>query len=143
MRSDDAASPLDRDEFGDANDLLGLDAPDVESLDRRVSSPDEPEAAGDVEVDVEVDPDADPDAVEALLEAELGLQDAPLDDVEDIDEMLIDTPDDDEDEDDAEVVLLQELGIDLDMTDDVALDGVILDDHGLHEEETVDDEVAA
>jgi hypothetical protein len=57
--------------------------------------------------------------------------------------MLFDASDDDEDEDDAEVVLLQELGIDLDMTDEVALDGIMLEEDHLHEEESVDDEVAA
>ena len=72
---------------------------------------------------------------EELIEADLGERDefiAVDDDDEDLDELL--GFDDDDDEDDREIMLLQELGVDLDAADppslDVDLDVSLDDDDG-------------
>ena len=129
MRSDDAAAALDRDEFdGDETDLFGIEPTGADPTER----------AEDVEVEVEIGAEAD----DELLEAELGERDSFVGDDPELDELNDNfDPDSNEVDDEFEMALIQELGIDLDAPDDHAPTLEI--GHGLHHEDSLDDEVAA
>lgn len=120
MRTDENSAALDRDEFdGDEARLF------------------EDDGTGDEPVERIDDPDAEPD--EALIEAEVGDHDIVPDDPEPCDD-----PDDDaldvEDDDDLELVLLQDLGIDLDAPDEHS---DLIESLPEEPDATMDDEVAA
>jgi len=113
MRPQESESALGRDDFdGDEIEVFVSDAAVVDPLDQVVGVTDS------------IDED--------LIEADLGERDefiAVDDDDEDLDELL--EFDDDDDEDDQEIMLLQDLGIDLDAADPPSLDvdlDVSLDD---------------
>jgi len=113
MKSDDAPSALDRNDFdGEGPELFAIDGQDAEPLGRTD--------------DLDVEPD------DALLEAELGAHEIDFDD-----DVL---NEDEDDEDDREMALLHELGIDLDASDGPVL---ALDALGMEEEASFDEEVAA
>lgn len=129
MRPDDTADAVDRDAFdGEAAAAFGPDASGAEP----------------VTLGLEV---ADDDG----FEPEFGEPDVPYGHEfrnDELDDEVID-PVDEETEDDLEIALLQELGIDLDAPDEVEVDfvepafaGLTLVG-GLHDEDPIDEEVAA
>ena len=128
MRPDDNPAALDFD--GEEGDLPELDASAADTTDR----------AAETELEPETDVVADVDEDLLDLDADLGELDAPIldDDLDDLDEALLD-PDDD-DEDDLEILMLQELGIDLDAPD---LEETIDIELGFADDDSADDEVAA
>jgi hypothetical protein len=86
----------------------------------------------------EVEPEADED----LLEAELGERDALVADDPELDELDDNfDPDQDEVDDEFEMSLIQDLGIDLDAPDDLAANLEL--GTGFHDDDPLDDEVAA
>lgn len=112
-----------------------------------MSTDDEPEILEQDDAEADVD-QAEPtvsdsfDVDDSLIEAELGeIDELPLDDARIEDETELDTQFDETIEDSREILLLQELGIDLDDVDDLpsALDY----EPSLHDDETMDDEAAA
>lgn len=115
MKSDDAQSMLDRNDFdGEGSELFAIDGQDAEPL-------------GRID-DLDVEPD------DALLEAELGAHEIDFDDVDDV------LNEDEDDDDDREMALLHELGIDFDAPDGPVL---ALEALGMDEEACFDEEVAA
>lgn len=129
MRSDDAADSLDRDDFdGEESEIFGPEASNLDSMEAN------PEVEADPDVEV-VD--------EEYLEADLGELDAPIldDQSADLDDELLDGTEEEID-DEMEIMLLQELGIDLDARDDF-VGGELELGVALHDDDSQDDEVAA
>jgi hypothetical protein len=121
MRTDDTSASLDRDDGGgEESELYRIDDSAAESAERAD------------------DPDAEPD--DELFEAELGAHDIELADDPGFEVELEADADDDESDIDAELVLLQELGIELEAPD---LQFDRADVPSVEPESSGDDEVAA
>ncbi|MFO0952271.1 MAG: hypothetical protein U0835_14195 [Isosphaeraceae bacterium] len=131
MRSKDTAAALDRDDFdGEETDELGIEPSGADPTERAEDGDPDPAASSEFEPD------------EELLEAELGECDGFIVDDPDLDELDDNfDPSPEEIDDEYEITLIQELGIDLDAPDDLGPEIEL--GAALHDDDPVDDEVAA